>query len=288
MAGTDEDGEIVRAILEEAADMPVDRVPNPAAMTRRVRRQRRVRAVEIGGASIAIVAVALSVAVAIGRTGGSGDGTNAVQAGGPVTSDGAAPGPTANSGSASTPGPPDGGNASGLTGIACGQPFTVKYVPQGPANVRIAAAGVHRGGGAAAMPDVDVLVSADQAVRISGSPAQLGIQAVIVRDGVTVDRIGGADRPEDATSTPGQDSGGGAMARSWPVAPGAPHAERISRSRWTACPGVDWAAINAAPEQYQLVVLMPAPMVFGPAGPLADPSDTVIGAAVTLAAAPAS
>lgn len=289
MAGSDEDGEIVRAILEEAANMPVDRVPNPAAMTRRVRRQRRVRAVEIGGAPIAVVVVALSVAVAIGRTGGSGDGTTAVPLGGPVTSNGAAtPGPTAKPGSASTPVPPASGNASGLTGIACGQPFTVKYVPQGPANVRIEAAGVHRGGGAAAMPDVDVLVSADQAVRISGSPAQLGIQAVIVRDGVTVDRIGGADRPEDATSTPGQDSGGAAIARSWPVAPGAPHAERISRSRWTACPGVDWAAINAAPEQYQLVVLMPAPMVFGPAGPLAGPSDTVIGAAVPLAAVPAS
>ena len=290
MAGSDEDGEIVRAILEEAAEMPVGRVQNPAAVTRRVRRRRRVRAVEIGGAAIAVVAVALSVAVAIGRTGGSGDGTKAVQLGGPVTSDGAAtPGPTANSGSVGTPVPPASGNASGLTGIACGQPFTVKYVAHGPANVRIEASGVHRGGGAAAMPDVDVLVSADQAVRISGSPAQLGIQAVIVRDAVTVDRIGGADRPEDATSTPGQDSGGGGgMAHSWPVAPGAPHAERISRSRWTACPGVDWAAINAAPEQYQLVVLMPAPMVFGPAGPLADHSDTVIGAAVTLGAVPAS
>lgn len=288
MVGTDEDGEIVRAILEEAADMPVDRVPNPAAMTRRVRRQRRVRAVGIGGASIAVVVVALSVAVAIGRAVGTDDGTNAV-GGGVTSSNGAAtPGPTANSGSTSTPVPPNGGNASALTGITCGQPFTVKYLPQGPANVRIEATGVHRGGGTAAMPDVDVLVSADQAVRISGSPAQLGIQAVIVRDGVTVDRIGGADRPEDATSTPSQDSGGAAIARSWPVTPGAPHAERISRSRWTACPGVDWAAINAAPEQYQLVVLMPTPMVFGPAGPLADHSDTVIGAAVTLAAVPAS
>jgi hypothetical protein len=285
MAGSDEDGEIVRAVLEEVADMPVGGLPNPAAVTRRVRRRRRARSVGIGGTFIAVVVVALSVAVVIGSTRGSGGGMNAGRPDGPVTSDGAA---TANSGSAGTPVPSAGGNASGLTGIACGRPLTVKYVARGPANVRIEASGVHRAGGAAAMPDVDVLVSADQAVRISGSPAQLGIQVVIVRDGVTVDRIGGADRPEDATSTPSQGSGGAAMAKSWPVAPGAPHAERISRSRWTACPGVDWAAINAAPERYQLVVLMPAPMVFGPAGPLADPSDTVIGTAVALGAVPVS
>jgi len=268
MAGSDENAEIARTVLAEVANMPVGGLPDPAAVTRRVRRRRRVRAAAIGGASAAVVVVTVSVAMAIGNAGGSGHGTNARRPDGPVTSQGSA-----------TP---------GLASIACGRPFTVKYLARGPANVRIEASGVHDAGGAAAMPDVDVLVSADQAVQISGSPYQLGIQVVIVRDGVTVDRIGGADRPEDATSSPGQYSGSGALARVWPVAPGSPHAERISRSRWTACPGVDWASINASPERYQLVVLMPTPTVFGPTGPLAGPADTIIGKAVALGAVPKS
>lgn len=254
----DEQGaEILRAAVEEAAGRALE--PGGldiAAAVERVRGRRRRRAmVEIGSATASVAAVVAVVAVGFG----GGDGGRTAVA------------PTAGtSGSAVTqPDPP---------GVVCGQQLTAQYAAQAPGGVQVVVTGVHTTGPATA-PSVEVAVTADRSLSVAGSPRQLGIQVVVVRGGVVVDRIGGAQWPEDYRPKPGETGGSGAAARSWPIDAGQPHTEQIAPSHWTACPGVDWTAVHADPSDYRLIALMPMPQVFDTEGPLAGPPDGLLGSA---------
>ncbi|MBW8803319.1 MAG: hypothetical protein JF587_05605 [Catenulisporales bacterium] len=163
-------------------------------------------------------------------------------------------------------------------GVACGQRLTAQYAAQAPGGVQVVVTGVHATGPATA-PSVDVAVTAGRSLRVAGPPRRLGIQVVVVRDGVVVDRIGGAEWPEDYRPKPGETGGSGMAARSWSIDAGQPHAEQITPSHWTACPGLDWTAIHADQSDYQVIALMPMPQVFDNEGPLAGPSDGLLGSA---------
>lgn len=258
--------EILRTAVEEAAERGLGGRERPqelgpgsgldiAVLVERARARRRRRAlVEIGGATASVAAVLAVVTVGFGV--GVGGGQTAVA-------------PTA-----STPGPP--ATQPDRPGVVCGQRLTADYVTQAPGGVRAVVTGVHTTGPATA-PTVDVAVTAGQSLRVAGSPRQLGIQVVVVRGGVVVDRIGGAQWPEDYHPKPGETGGSGAAARSWQIDAGQPHTEQIAASHWTACAGVDWTAIHADPGSYQLIALMPMPQIFDTEGPVAGSSDGLLG-----------
>ncbi|MFL6111662.1 MAG: hypothetical protein ACJ786_09960 [Catenulispora sp.] len=254
----EQDTEILRTAVEEAAGRPLEPGgPDIAAAVERVRGRRRRRALaQVGSATASVAAVAAVVTVV--AIGFGSDGGQAVA-------------PTASTpGSAATqPEPP---------GVVCGRRLTAQYAAQAPGGVQVVVTGVHTTGPAAA-PSVDVAITAGRNLRVAGSPRQLGIQVVVIRGGMVVDRIGGAQWPEDYRPKPGETGGSGGAARSWQIDAGRPHAEQITPSHWTACPGVDWTAIHADPGDYQLMALMPMPQVFDTEGPLAGPPDGLLGSA---------
>ncbi|GAA2018021.1 hypothetical protein GCM10009839_12570 [Catenulispora yoronensis] len=271
------DPDFLRAAVGEVADRPLDRGPDIATMTEYVRGRRRRRALaQAGGATTAVMAV-VAVAVAVAQPFG-GSGTRSGAAPGTKTKTAASPnGPVPSSGD-----PSAGGSAAtqlqpDRPGVVCGQKLTARYEPAAPAGVKAVVAAVHPKPGAA--PEVDVDITAISSLTVSGSAHQLGIQVVVLHDGVIVDRIGGSQWPEDFTPQPGQHYGDGLEARSWPVAPGQPHIEQIVTSRWTACAGADWRAIYADPGQYKLVALLPMLMVLDSDGPVSDRVDTLLESA---------
>jgi len=259
--------DLLRTAVDEAASRPVGPAPDVAAVVGRIRGRRRRRAVlQAGGATAAVGAVVVAVAVVTVPFGGSGSQQAVTPWVKPITS----------SSTGATAGGPSPSAQPDRPGVVCGQPLTAQFELQGPGGVQVAVTGVHSTGPSSA-PTIDVAVSAGQTLRIAGSPRQLGIQVVVLRDGVVVDRVGGALWPEDYQPKPGETGGVAAAARSWPIAAGQPHVEQISPSHWTACPGADWAAIRADPAAYGLVAIMPMPQVFGPDGPVDGPTDGLLG-----------
>lgn len=262
----------LRAAVHEAANMTIVRTPDPAATVGRIRARRRRRAMlEVAGA---VTAIGVVTAAMSNLAGTSGE-VNPSAANGPTTTASQA---VQTAAAATTPGSTIG--QPDRQGVVCGQTFAAQYVQQGPAGLTVTVTAVHANG-PSAMPDVDIAVTADQKVQISGPPRQLGIQVVVVHDGLVVDRIGGALWPEDYQPKPGE-NGQGAAARIWPVEVGKPHVEKLTHSHWTACPGADWRAILADQTSYRLVAIMPMPTVYGPSGPLAGASDALLGASVPL------
>lgn len=293
------DPDILRTVIETAAERPLDDGPDIAALTEYVRTRRRRRSLlqaagaTTGVAAVLVAAVALATALPSGGPAGRGvspDNTDALT---PTSGGSHKPSSSPTTANTGTGGAATGaGTGTGThspqtsptalqpdrPGVVCGQRLTAQYTAQAPGGVHLAVTAVHPKPPATA-PTVDVALTADRDLTVLGSSHQLQIQVVVVHDGTVVDRIGGADWPEDFSPQPGQQYGDGLEARSWPVTAAGPHTEQIAPSHWTACPGADWSAVYADPSAYQLIALMPMPIVSDSNGPVGDRADTMLGSA---------
>ncbi|GAA1978317.1 hypothetical protein GCM10009838_43930 [Catenulispora subtropica] len=270
--------DILRALVDEAAEQSrtLGRGPDVEAATEFVRgRRRRRAALQVGGTTTAVAMVA-AVAAAVAVPAGHSKAAVTTPSPGIPTSPRTVPSGRTASGSAPASQSPSTQLQPDRPGVVCGQRLTAQYAAQAPGGVHVVVTAEHPQAPATA-PTVDVAVTADRALTVSGSPRHLDIQVVVLHEGTVVDRIGGAAWPDDFTPQPGRHYGDSAEARSWPVDAGRPHTEQIAPSRWTACSGVDWAAIYSHPAEYQLIALMPIPMVFDADGPVADHTEGLLG-----------
>ncbi|SCF10234.1 hypothetical protein [Micromonospora chokoriensis] len=231
------DDRLLRERLETLAD---GATPPSFAGDRVVARVRRRRGLLVAGtAAASIMAVSLATVAIAGMVGG----------GGPSTDSGATPGPSLPTGPTASIQEP--------AGYVCGDRYDQPATP--PVGVLSAQLSSVAKVDADSGPALTVTFAATRAVHVAASPPSY-LQVLYLRNDVIV---GGGPMVNRAGGTEAQAVD--AVRDGFDVAPGKPHTQGLG-PRETLCPPVTWPDVWAAPDRYEVALVL---------GPIEDHGEEV-------------
>ncbi|MFD8477891.1 hypothetical protein [Kitasatospora sp. NPDC059673] len=237
--------------MPDAAELAGPLQLDTERLTRAVRRRRRTRSTLTAGAVLALAGAVFTVA---GQAGPAGPAAASPGAGG-----------------AGANGSASGQSFDSAWGQKCGQPLSTQGTAPTIESVKMSVRSVQRLSNEAG-PAIDAALSTERTVHANGWPAP-GLEALYLKDGVVVG--GGPVRIGRGDPTP--PPSGELMGQVWVVREDRPFDMKL-REQNTLCPSVTWPQIWAHPGDYEVVLLLRAPVVA-----LRDSNEQVLIARAPLA-----